>query len=356
MSACLCGARVLADSGLVLDSEVSTGVVSVFLEMLGPDENGDLKEITEQAGILPGAQITRVARIVNAGAACYVRAMVTLPENAEVIPSILPGWVLKEDGYYYRKEPLPEGGTADLFDRLDFPDFSASAETGLTVTVRAEAVQAKEFYPDLSSDSPWGDVMILKAQESGPVTGGNNTSDSLMILFDEKQGLVRSGRETIFPEDLVLYPGESYADQIILQNSSRQPVSLWFHSETGTGLLSDAVKLTIRMKGPSEDLLLYEGPLSAQALKTPLLLPELPAGQSAQLDYQIQLSSSYDNGLALKQADVRWVFRAEMDRIVDTGAGEDPELYRAGLFFSLAGLAAVFVFQRKKTQEPPDSL
>lgn len=69
---------------------------------------------------------------------------------------------------FYCKEILLSNETMELFSGITIPpDFDERWENEKpTVTVKAEAIQARNFTPDFESDEPWGDVAIEKYVEN----------------------------------------------------------------------------------------------------------------------------------------------------------------------------------------------
>ena len=167
------------------------------------DEWGE-KEVpweTEE-NVLPGGLISKIPRIVNDGADCYVRAKIVFtseetsdqPLSADNLEGIGSEWV--QDGeYFYCKEVVKSGESVDFFRGIRLPaewKESPEAENRWQASVRAEAVQAECFFPDFSVSDPWGmktkQFVIRQAMEGEAEEQDGDKDQMELVIASDLQG------------------------------------------------------------------------------------------------------------------------------------------------------------------------
>lgn len=177
----LCMTAILATAGITayftdtvsVKNNFETGIVKIEIDEYEKTEDGGEKPYEDpKTEVVPGDEISKIARITNKEVDAWIRAKVVFDfENPELSDSLtlddLEGidpekWVLAGDGYFYYKEILKTGESVDLFTGVTIPPEwnNAYANCKFTVDVQADGIQAKNFTPDFNTDSPWGDVEI----------------------------------------------------------------------------------------------------------------------------------------------------------------------------------------------------
>ena len=144
--------------------EVKTGKVQIHMETF-TERNGKEEVWKEDKDILPGAVLSKIPRIYNDGAECYVRAKVDFICNKNTkknltmknIQGISHKW--KQAGeYYYLKDSLKTGENVNFFTGIRIPgEWEQEEEDGDSwdVKIQAEAIQTENFKPDFDSPDPW---------------------------------------------------------------------------------------------------------------------------------------------------------------------------------------------------------
>lgn len=168
-------------------------------------KDGKEKLWNEHIVVVPGEKISKIPRISNDAAECYIRAAISFSKNDETISSltekningISEDWI-KIGNYYYYKNVLKRESSVDLFQSITIPSNwdNQYASKGLSVTIIVDAVQAKNFIPDFQSQYPWGkDIVIEKCIHnnfneninSAATITGNQTSDTFLFTKNEKK-------------------------------------------------------------------------------------------------------------------------------------------------------------------------
>ena len=158
ISALLCGLLLIGISGIYglpkayVLYQANSGKVAIHLEEYRMNGEKEVPWETEE-NVLPGGLISKIPRIVNDGADCYVRAKIVFtsektsdqPLSVDNLEGIGCEWV--QDGeYFYCKEVVKSGESVDFFRGIRLPaewKESPEAENRWQASVRAEAVQAE---------------------------------------------------------------------------------------------------------------------------------------------------------------------------------------------------------------------
>lgn len=314
------------------DSEVinrfHTGSVNIRLKEYMMSPEGLEVEFADPENILPGKYISKIPRIFNEGADCFVRVKIsysdpelTGDENLREIPEM---WYKAADGYYYLTESLKSGEHADVFHGIEIPaDLSQeqAQEKTIHVSIKAEAIQAAGFIPDYQSDTPWGKVEILDAVNTEDGDGGSaSEKEALTIEY-------REGAETLFvnPEDFFVnlpewMPGESYTDTVILRNRGKKSVKLFFRNEKMSDEeILDRIGLTITAAVSGDSNLVYSGSLGGDGTETSILLGEFLPEQTGKLIFTIEIPKELDNKYSNIRSSVKWIFSADQEKVPVTG-------------------------------------
>lgn len=135
---------------------ITMGHVDIDLDEPNYDPEDDDDTVED---IVPGQVITKDPTITVAEDSqdAYIRAIITLSNNLTVDQAkelmagitILDGWFLAEDGYYYYKDVVTAGDEVVLFKEVKIPEKWGNevADLTFTIDVSAEAIQAEGFEP-----------------------------------------------------------------------------------------------------------------------------------------------------------------------------------------------------------------
>ena len=367
-----CGLGVVAGliGGLYAKSQTSvtnyieTGIVDIQLQEYQLQEG---KEVLWQGTpiVLPGMEISKIPRITNHGNDCYIRAKLTFTgtyQNAELEEGIYGQsnqWVHAQDGYYYYREVLASTKCVDLFEGIKIPeDFPQEEGKNFGLQIDVDAVQSANFQPDYSQVSPWGDVEILDCGKEGlydlTLLKQADQAEFAVVYEGETSRLFTNGID-FFHNFPALLPGDTYTDTALLQNISDKPVKLYFHTEQmEDSSLLDKLQLTISFSG-KEKRQIYQGSLCGTEISQEFLLTTIPAGESRELVFTLEVPAELNNEYSISKALVKWVFAADQESIYGTRrvkTGDQGNVIAiflgAAAAAALTGLAAAKGLRRRK--------
>lgn len=136
---------------------ITTGSVSITLDETAVDETGAVSAFKDVAGVMPGAQISKIVTVTNTGTSpVWVR--VGVEKRIELAPGVngtpdtglvtmdlnTADWTLGSDGYYYYHAALqPDAATTPLFTTVSFDTSMGNMYQGSAayLDVYAAAVQ-----------------------------------------------------------------------------------------------------------------------------------------------------------------------------------------------------------------------
>lgn len=361
----LCGSGAYAMRQISVVNHIESGYVNIKLDEYMLDENSKevpyLQETPHHQKLLPGADVSKIPRIKNGGADCYVRAKVEF-ENMEDISlkdiyGISKDWILKEDGYLYYKDVLETDDSVDIFKGFTVPDdFSQENEKKeFHVAIQVDAIQELNFEPDFSLENPWGDVVIVSFDKENPahihtLQQGDDQRFIINYLGESKKFIKNA--DDFFMNFNYLMPGDKYVDSAEIRNDSDKEIRLYYQSEVyEESELLDEVTIIIESTIDRETERIYRGPLSSSFLKEKLLLGKVPAGSCAEFTYTLEMPEYLDNEYTLLAGDVKWIFSTEevdVPYTVKTGDPMSGVLIIAGLEIAVVAISYYTLKKRKE--------
>lgn len=210
VSVFLCRIKTYAQQSVSVSNHFEKSVVDIEIKEY-QNVNGREVAWEDNPTVLPGDYLSKIPRIYNHGADCYVRVKITFLEpglfSEEHLLGMSDQWIKADDGCYYYKEVLKSGKTTDVFSGLeiqsDLPE--ELSEKTFHIKIDAEAVQSKNFTPDFTSDDPWEkaeigdsdgtDSLIREPVETGDTAGWaiyavsmGGSSFALLLLERKRKG------------------------------------------------------------------------------------------------------------------------------------------------------------------------
>ena len=279
------------------------------------------KEITysEPASVMPGDVISKIPRITNYADPCWVRAKITFQKSGEgneypVIGGIPDGWK-KSGDYYYYKNPLKKGEHVDLFRTVVIPADWGEKYIGqeLSITIRADAVQSKNFNPEFGAMSPWGNQQIEQCiHETDNSEPQTTASIQNTVEYTGDAHRLVAAPEDFFAHIGRLLPGDSTSDSIEIKNTADKEIELFFfagyENQTDTQIeLLKALDLQLRLNGRE----IYKGKLTGSGLEDGISLGRYAPGAGGKMDFTLTMPENLGNAYASRNADVKWIFAAE---------------------------------------------
>lgn len=336
-----------------------TGNVKIALEEFMRQENGEEAEFFWEEPVLPGQRLSKIPRITDLSANCYVRVALEWGGEAELDEACFMGisdqWV-KRGKYWYFKPILEETESTDFFSSIWFPqDWSEEeAESAVFVSIRAEAIQAAGFEPDYSSEDPWfGEEAEYCLQEFG-IRGEGDVYMPMYVRFQDSL--------TVEPGDFfenmpILMPGQEYGDAFVVENKAAEEAEIFFRTEIpklteDQRQLLDQMELTIRGRNGE---LLYEGDLAAEMLGTGISLGIYQPEEQDTVNFSISMPPELKNAYAFRDSSVVWIFETQRMTPEPSQPTGDKNSIRIALFSisgtcSLLILAGIIGKQRRKVK------
>lgn len=362
----LCGSGAYAMRSVSVVNHIESGFVNIQLNEFMLDENGTdevpyVQETEQHVKLLPGADVSKIPRITNRGADCYVRAKVDFENiddlSLDNVYGITEDWVLKEDGYLYYTKVLETDENVDIFEGFSVPDdFSQDNELKqFNIPIHVDAIQELNFIPDFAASNPWGEVVIVSFDkgDNHDINTLQQGSEQKFIInyLGESKDFIKNADDFFTTFDYLM-PGDVYSDTADIRNDSDEKIRLYFQSEVyeDSELLEEVyIKIDCTIDGNTETI--YDGPLSGSYIKQRLLLGEVPAGSKAYFEYSLRMPEHLNNDYTLLAGDVKWIFSTEVVDVpytVQTGDPMGGVLIIAGLILAMY---AVTYYKSKKEQE-----
>ena len=315
----LCSAVVTLGIGTAFGETVAsvvnnfnTGIVDINLQQY-EIVNGEEVESSGVTEVMPGRQVSRIARITNEAYDCYVRAKVAFSKedlSEEDLYGISEDWVRKDDGYYYYTKVLKTDESTDLFEGVSIPtDFSQELEEQrLNFDVNVDAIQSRNFNPNFNNGNPWGDVEILERKQGDyEMSQFKMNEDSNVFTVEYKgasEGLVIN-KDDFFSDFTTMMPGDVLEHDIELKNTGDNKIDLYFNTETvDDSELLDAIQLQISVDGKE----IYNGSINAEELNDKIKLGNYGDGK---MSFKVTVPAELNNHYSLLDSKVKWVFSAD---------------------------------------------
>lgn len=359
-------AALYAMPSKTVENTFDTGVVNISLVTYQLNENGEEELWTDKEFVTPNSTVSNIKRITNEGEhPCYIRAKVFFFEtehiNRENLMGISEDWVLKEDGYYYHKEPVMSKDSVDLFNAIQIPDYVPNDQEGMTffMSVEVDALQEQNVTPDYEAEQPWGDIVVLKAETDGQnILSSVEEYTALSITYlGETDGFI-AVPEDFFSNLPVLYPGDSYTDTLELNNDSLDQIKLYFRSSTleEEDDTLERMQMTISIEHPDGTVKeLYSGSIKTEAFAEEKEIISLSPGQSGKLHFMVTMPADMDNAYILKHKSVYWTFSTEVipediPNAPDTGDHTAGLIYLAGMVLSASAFVLLIIGKRRRNE------
>ena len=324
----LCLSMLVCGSGLIYGmattsviNEFETGIVDIGLNEY-QIVDGKEEDWSDGPLIMPGDTVSKIPRIDNDGNDCYVRVKITFRDTDVLNETDLFGidskWVKADDGYWYYTDILPHGETVDVFAGLFIPtDFPQDCSGDVFyIDIDADAIQSKNFEPDFESANPWGNIEILECEKEGQydISTFKPSDDRAfeIVYLGDVDKLVKN-EDDFFVNFPYLMPGDTYSDSVVLENDSDDDITMYFHTEAiDDSELLEKIQLKITTVIDGKTVVVYEGPLQAEDLQSDIALGVIPAGDSGEFKFEINVPAELNNKYTIMSSEVKWVFYTEL--------------------------------------------
>ena len=285
---------------------LSTGKVDIRLEELVQGPEG-ISSWTDQIAVMPGMEISKIPRISNGAADCYVRALVEFSGGEESgrtldvadLYGISDDWVRQGDYYYYKKI-LKSGESTDLFQGIRIPDDweqTPEADGDWEVRVQVDAVQAAHMEPDFHAEAPWesgGRTVTIEAARMEEPLLTEETMEIRTVLVDETARQLLARPEDFIGDFGTFLPGDTRERLVQLENRTDKARSLYFRVEAGEEWM-DQMNLTVTVTADGQESIRWEGKLTDSQWKEYRQICRLSPGESGQLAIELSLPGELGN-------------------------------------------------------------
>lgn len=304
-------------------NHIATGDVNISLREYEMQDNREIS-YTNPKVVLPGDIVSKIPRITNLAAPCWVRASVSYENDKKELEGLSDGNLLgisekwkKQGEYYYYTDVLAHGESVTLFTAVEIPSqwTEMHASQKLKVNIQADAIQAANFQPDFSAMSPWGNQEIeLCIHEENGVMVSKTEKTELSVEFNGNAHKLLAVPDDFFANIGTAMPGDVFHDSVEVSNTTENPSEIFFHTgivcqrEDRMDLLRK-LQLMIKMNGN----ILYSGNLLAEELKEEISLGVFLPEEKGTLDFTVLVPSELKNAYALRDAAVKWYFTVYED-------------------------------------------
>lgn len=321
-----CCGLIYGRTSASVTNHFETGIVDIRLAEY-QIKDGKEEAWEDNRLILPGDEISKIPRIYNDGADCYVRAKITVRLAEGMGEEALSGiefvgmddrWFKADDGFYYDTEILAHGEDVDLFRVVriseNLPQTGSEGKL-FHIDIDVDAVQSKNFVPEFAASVPWGDVEILACGKEGAYdirTFKRSDTKSFSVVYLEEVNQLITNCNDFFANIPCLMPGDCFSDSLELKNDGNHDRRLYFRSEkTDDSDLPDKIALKITTEIGGKEKVFYDGTLSAGALAGDVILGVVPGNMSGIFKFEIQVPAELNNVYSISNSAVRWIFSTE---------------------------------------------
>ena len=346
--------------------QANTGKVDICLKEYMLEEG---KEVPWKNGkdVLPGGFVSKIPRIRNDGAECYVRATVSFssqkesekPLSLENLEGISSDWV-RDGDYFYYKHTVKPGEKVELFQGIRIPwEWKTPDEDNVwKACIRAEAVQAEYFSPDFTGEDPWGMKVytfpIQYAPEGDIQEQTADTEEVELLLAEQVQGFAVE-QEGCMKTLEAFVPGKSQTGSIRLKNTTEKEREVFFRAETQEqSVLLEKMELKVELLEKEENRILYQGSAVACTPKELQSLGKLAPQEEKQLRFTFSLAKDADNTYALQKGKIKFWFTTgeeETGKIATAVSTGDPQK-PIGYLVTAVGAAIVLLFMLLGRKRP----
>ena len=303
-------------------SHLETGSVKIGIETLG-FERGTFRKLPQEVIVDCEKPVSYVPRITNRGETCHLRVRLLAKagdqelELTDHLQDIQSGWIRKGE-YLYYQDPVAYGRSVDVCQGFQLPEeWDFYQEKNLQLRTEADALQAKNFKPDLAAENPWGDLVVtasqidkgnlLKAVEPAGEELQEIEGSPCSIIADQEKGLVLE--EGAFFSHIMLLPGDCHRESLQLSNRETRRIQILMKAEWEKSSFLDQMQLRID-NGDG----FYDGILTGADLRDYRPLATLEPGESRTVDVTLSFPESADNPYQQSSDDIRWCFAIKPER------------------------------------------
>lgn len=297
------------------------------------DENGNDEVAllgSSPIKVEPGKVISYIPTITNEGTDAYVRAFISIKKESglklEDFKGISDKWQYNTgDGYFYYTDVVKPDEQLTLFNTLNIPTDYDKRDIDFDVKVSVDAIQSRNFSPDFTSTSPWGNVKI-ESYYDGNVYEYQKSEDKdhdAFITYNGASNKLISNKDDFFSDLPKLVPGDTYKNTMTVYNDFDKEVRLYFegHPDKALNIPNDLLsKITLKITS-DDGKIIFDGNLSEDIPNQEIL--RLKSQEKRKISYEISFDKDADNAYANIDDCVNWYFNTSFDDKKPTNNGSD---------------------------------
>ncbi|MCI5510328.1 MAG: hypothetical protein MR436_07815 [Eubacterium sp.] len=275
--------------------------------------------------VMAGDFLSKIPRISNDGADCYVRAAVVFESDRETgsplteknLEGITDAWV-QRGNYFYYKKVLKAKEHVDVFQGIRMPsDWKSGEDDGKkwNAKVRVDAVQAAYFRPDFESEDPWGveqgRVSIQRYMKEALVNQEEKTEPVELVIGSRLEGFTVDTQE-FFRELESFIPGRAQSGKVKISNKLEEPREIFLKIQfPEENPLMEQMELTIQKRRGNRIEMLYHGPVRSEKFLDYGSLGQIDGNTTEAVEFLLYLPENIDNTYASSQGTVRFWFSSD---------------------------------------------
>ena len=301
---------------------VKTGGISIQLSCFEENDTGKRTVFTGKGELVPREQVSYVISVTNTGADAWIRLKMEflweewMSYDAELwIQGIDVSWK-KAGEYWYYTKPFKAGEQIDFCKGFQVPDFiELPKEVTFRICSVAEAVQAANVIPDFTSTDPFSGMSIGTVAE---LSGFPDAPDGFQVICEPNaDGIVIA--ERLFSDVEMLMPGDEFRDVLTIQNNN--PYDIQVSVKEQGQAVAEHLRNTLNLTIQRGETVLYDGPLTDDALHNGLMLGRYAKHSTEELEWILSLSSKAGNETAFQYMDLTLIFSVEKVKETSGGGG-----------------------------------
>ena len=301
---------------------INTGIVDIELKNYKLNSANSEVEYEETEILSPGSTVSYIPKIYNWGEDCYLRIKIDYINSNINFEDYVVGFsnkFTKIGDYYYYDGVLNSGEVIKLFDEITIPNNAAELATNknLIINIYAEAIQERNFEPDYTSNSPWGDVVpVANAQSSINIDVDDEMT--IVIKYQDASENDIQVKDNFLERLKNLMPGDNFSDSLVIKNNNDRKTKyyLGINTEEKNELERRLLEqITLVITSENGDVV-YNGKL---LLDNKLLLKEIEPGKMDKLNFGISVPSELSNEYTKLNPNLILVFSDNYEKIPSGG-------------------------------------
>lgn len=328
---CVSGTAIYALPEASVINRFETGNVDIRIDEYSEVDGKKTKSEKRFENILPGQFLSNIPVITNQGSECYIRVKPVFEGtdflSGKDLEGITDDWIWAEDGFLYYKKTLSRGEKISVFQGIRIPDDFPQEdmqEKEIKLYLQADSIQSANFQPDFSEKLPWGQVEILTSKKTDQyhirsLAESENTEFKIEYQGNMKAMIIEG--DDFFANFPALMPGDTYGDNISLENSELEEMKFYFKSEIiRHDEILRKIKLSIITDIEGQKKVVYQGPLEGTEITDSILLGQISQKEKGKFSFMLSVPEELNNDYTQLSSCVKWIFSTEeIPESVQTG-------------------------------------